>query len=63
MKKILFLLIAVSLTLQLVAQESVEAPEPQMQVINKAGETTDLSFGDEYTGEAPVTINLHANAE
>ncbi|MBR3915576.1 MAG: gliding motility-associated C-terminal domain-containing protein [Bacteroidaceae bacterium] len=63
MKKILFLLIAVSLTLQLVAQESVEAPEPQMQVINKAGETTDLSFGDEYTGEAPVTIKLHANAE
>lgn len=62
MKKIHFFLLAVFLALPLSAQE-IEAPEPAAQIVDNAGETTDLSYGDEYSGEAPVTIKLFANAE
>ena len=62
MKKIIFPLLALLLAFQLYAQ-NIEAPEPEAQVVDNAGEITELVFGEEYTGEAPVTIRLHANAE
>lgn len=62
MKKIIFPLLALLLAFPLYAQ-NIEAPEPEAQVVDNAGEITELVFGEEYTGEAPVTIRLHANAE
>lgn len=62
MKKIISPLLVLLLAFPLYAQ-NIEAPEPEAQVVDNAGEITELVFGEEYTGEAPVTIRLHANAE
>ena len=62
MKKIIFPLLALLLAFPLYAQ-NIEAPEPEAQDVENAVEITELVFGEEYTGEAPVTIRLHANAE
>lgn len=62
MKKIIFFFLAVLSAFPSYTQ-NIEAPEPEAQVVDNAGEITELAFGEEYTGEAPVTIRLRANAE
>ena len=44
------------------AQEDVEAPKPTALVVDSKGNLTDLAIGDEYSGEAPVTVRFYANA-
>ncbi len=46
-----------------VAQINIDAPEPSARVSDSKGEITELVPGDEYSGEAPVTISLSANAD
>lgn len=57
------LLLLPLLALNVGAQVDIEAPEPYAQVIDKDGEPTELSAGDEFSGEAPVVLKLYANAE
>ena len=45
------------------AQVDIEAPEPRAEVTDKDGETTELSAGGEFSGEAPVVLRLYADAE
>lgn len=40
----------------------VDAPNPAAVVTDSKGETTELAFGDEYSGEAPLTVKFFANA-
>lgn len=40
----------------------VEAPSPAAVVTTADGEVTELSFGDEYSGEAPLKVQFFANA-
>lgn len=42
--------------------QTVEAPEPTASVVDSDGKPTDLTIGDEYQGEAPVTVSFDANA-
>ena len=58
----LFILIAMLCMANAVAQVSVEAPKPTALVVSSRGELTDLATGDEYSGEAPVTVRFYANA-
>lgn len=58
---ILFLLLLFAVSGK--AQFSIDAPEPVAYLVDKTGETVELLPGDEYTGEAPITIRLNANAE
>ena len=44
------------------AQGHVDAPEPTAVVIDVKGERSDMVPGDEFSGEAPITIFLSANA-
>lgn len=40
-----------------------DMPVPTAYVIDAKGEETELAVGDSYSGEAPVTVRLSANAE
>ena len=44
------------------AQKNIEAPKPTALVVDSKGELTDLEPGDDYSGEAPVTVRFYANA-
>ena len=46
----------------LFAQGAVEAPAPTAFVVNNKGDIEDLEPGDDYRGEAPVTVRFDANA-
>lgn len=59
---VLFFLLAL-LAFNLSAQVVIEAPEPYAQVIDSKGEVSELGTGGEFSGEAPVTVRLFANAE
>lgn len=45
------------------AQITIEAPVPVAEVVDSKGELSELAAGDEFSGEAPVTVRLFANAE
>lgn len=45
------------------AQVNIEAPEPRAEVVDSKGETTGLAIGEEFSGEAPVTVRLYADAD
>ena len=63
MKRIyLLILIALLCMADALAQVSVEAPKPTALVVSSRGDLTDLATGDEYSGEAPVTVRFYANA-
>lgn len=47
----------------LVAQVTIEAPVPAATVTDSKGEVSELSAGGEFSGEAPVTVKLFANAD
>ena len=44
------------------AQKDIQAPKPTALVVDSKGVLTDLEVGDEYSGEAPVTVRFYANA-
>lgn len=63
MKKILFFVfLAVALSANVKAQGALSAPKPTALVVDSRGELTDLEVGDDYSGEAPVTVRFYANA-
>lgn len=59
---ILFSLAFIAVT-GLCAQVSIEAPEPLLRVIVSSGESEELAAGGEFSGEAPVTLQMFANAD
>ena len=63
MKRYFLSLLIVLCALSLKAQVTIEAPVPVAMVTDSKGEVSELSAGGEFSGEAPVTVKLHANAE
>ena len=63
MKRYILLLLLPFLALGAGAQVTIETPEPYVEVTDKNGEVSELSAGDEFSGEAPVTLKLFANAK
>ena len=61
MKKI-YLIIYLLLFSVAVAAQNIDAPSPTAIVVDSKGTITDLSVGESYTGEAPVTVRFYANA-
>lgn len=49
--------------LPLAAQVTIEAPAPTLAVTDSKGEVSELAVGGEFSGEAPVTARLFANAD
>lgn len=45
------------------AQVTIVAPVPTAVVVDSKGESSELAAGGEFSGEAPVTVRLSANAE
>ena len=45
------------------AQTNIDAPEPAAEVLDVKGQVHELSVGGEFSGEAPVTVRMFANAE
>ena len=45
------------------SQNEVKMPEPTMLVMDSDGEETTLAAGEEFSGEAPITVKLYSNAE
>lgn len=63
MKRYMILLLALFAVAGIYAQVNIDAPEPLLRVINSDGESEELTAGGEYSGEAPVTLQLSANAQ
>lgn len=64
MKRYLLLLFVLFITLSVYPQAvQPEIPEPSVLVTEFDGSTTELISGDEFSGEAPITLKLSANAE
>lgn len=61
-RSILFFLFALC-TMVAHSQDEVVMPEPTMLVVNSDGEEMHYSIGEDFSGEAPVTVKLYANAE
>lgn len=57
------LMLFLSAALGVYAQQNIEAPEPLLKVTDSKGEVTELAAGGEFSGEAPVSLALFANAE
>ena len=62
MKKLLLFISLLLLSLPAIKAQEVEAPRPTALVVDSKGNLTDLAIGDEYSGEAPVTVRFYANA-
>ena len=62
MKRYIFLLLFPLFAMGLYAQTSIEAPVPTAEIVDSKGELSDLAVGGDFSGEAPVTIRLYANA-
>ena len=45
------------------AQVTIVAPVPTAVVVDSKGESSELAAGGEFSGEAPVTVRLSANAQ
>lgn len=63
MKRYILSLLVLLLAAGADAQVSIEAPEPVLRVTNASGECEELAAGGEYSGEAPVTLQMFANAD
>lgn len=63
MKRFMILLLALFVVAGIYAQVNIDAPEPLLRVINSDGESEELTAGGEYSGEAPVTLQMSANAQ
>lgn len=57
----IFTVLAFVLAFNLQAQV-VEAPSPVAKITDSKGEITEIYPGDEYSGEAPLKLELYANA-
>lgn len=62
MKKTVLFISFMLLCLAAGAQKDIQAPKPTALVVDSKGVLTDLEVGDEYSGEAPVTVRFYANA-
>ena len=62
MKRVLMFVFLLSCVSVLFAQGAVEAPAPTALVVDNKGEITDLVPGDDYKGEAPITVRFNARA-
>lgn len=62
MKKRVLSILLLMLCLAANAQKDIKAPEPTALVVDSKGVLTDLKVGEEYSGEAPVTVRFYANA-
>lgn len=51
------------LTMGAKAQQAIDAPSPVAVITDAEGNITELSFGDEYSGEAPLNVKFFARAE
>ena len=61
-----FLLSVFSFALSFVLEAQVLAPftpSPTAEVVEKDGTVTELAFGEEFSGEAPLNVTFKANAE
>lgn len=63
MKRYILFLFSLLGVLSLYSQTEVAMPEPTMLVVTSDGEETLFSAGEDFSGEAPVTVRLYANAE
>lgn len=62
MKRYMLFLLSAFCGLAVYSQSEVTIPEPTMLVVNFDGEETLLAAGEDFSGEAPVTVKLCANA-
>lgn len=63
MKRYTLLLFSLICALSIYSQSEVTMPEPTMLVVNADGEETTFTVGEDgFSGEAPVTVKLYANA-
>lgn len=63
LKKSMFFIVAMLATaFHVNAQSTDEYPEPMAVVTTSDGEQTELAFGDEFTGEAPLKAEFFSNA-
>lgn len=63
MKRYLFTILLLLGAVGLPAQVTIEAPAPVAEVTDSKGEVSELVAGGEFSGEAPVTVKLFANAQ
>lgn len=63
MKKMLLIFSLLLFAFRISAQVAIEAPVPMAEITDSKGEVSELSTGGEFSGEAPVTVRLFANAE
>lgn len=61
MKKTALFISLLLLCVATMAQE-IKAPSPTALVVDSKGNITDLAIGEEYSGEAPVTVRFFAKA-
>jgi gliding motility-associated-like protein len=62
MRKILLLTYLLLFSCVVALAQDIEGPIPTALVVDSKGELHDLSIGDEYQGEAPVTVRFYAKA-
>lgn len=62
MKRYMIFMLSMVFVMGLAAQ-TIDAPVPAIKVVDSKGEAVDLTSGESYNGEAPVTLYLSSNAE
>ncbi len=63
MKKFLFTYLLSILAMTVCSQTMPDIPAPTAWVVDAKGEEAELAPGDDFSGEAPVTVRLSANAD
>lgn len=63
MKRYILFLFSLLGVLSLYSQSEVVMPEPTMVIVTTDGGEEVFSAGEDFSGEAPVTVRLYANAE
>lgn len=62
MKRYFSFILFLSFAFATFAQVQIDTPQPAATVVDTKGEEVALVLGEEYSGEAPVTLKLFANA-
>lgn len=63
LKYLLFVILAVCAVGGYAQFITPPAPSPTAKVVEKDGKETELAFGEEFSGEAPLNVTFYANAE
>ena len=63
MKRYILPILLLFITASVCSQTMPDIPTPTACVVDANGEETELAVGDAFSGEAPVTVFLSANAE